>query len=85
MNRVLDGYDMRLNMIMRRDIKEAMEVLRAKRCRRAGGNISLGRLFGEAAQMLLKREHISLDDNEYTIAKRPPASKGRPRKETAVA
>lgn len=82
-----DRYDMRINMLMRRDIKEAMEVLRARRSRKAGGYISLGRLFGEAGLMLLKREGIPVlvEEEDDPAAPKPPSSTGRKRRETAVA
>ena len=84
MNQLSEGYVKRINMIMRVDIKKAMDQLRAKRCRIVHSNVSLGRLFGEAALMLLESEGIPLSD-AAPVVKRGPASTGRKRRETAVA
>lgn len=56
-----EGNTVRMNLLIRRDIKAGMLELVRKRTKEEGGSVSLGRLFGEAARILLNREHIMLD------------------------
>jgi hypothetical protein len=54
----------RLNCTIRTDIKLAMEKLAAKKHRFEGGYVGLGRVFAEAAILLLEKEGMPLDLSE---------------------
>ena len=78
----------RLSCTIRADIKAAMEALALKRHRIEGGYVGLGRVFAEAARLLLEQEGIPIPDDvpepPASLPRRPAKSVTRRRK-TAVA
>jgi hypothetical protein len=87
-----EAFTVRLNLQMRTDIKDAMEELRARRHRAEGGYVSLGRVYAEAALLLLESEGISIATDESGKARKPlalpapkPAKSDTRRKRGAIA
>jgi hypothetical protein len=76
----------RCNLYLRSDVRDAMEVLRRRWHKTEGAYVTLGRIFGEAAMLLLRREGMPLEDDP-TVRKtglpagRPPRSVERRRLE----
>jgi hypothetical protein len=71
----------RCNLRLRSDVRDAMEALR-DRWQEDGTYVSLGRVFSEAAKMLLRREGMSLDDDPMPTRKmalraKPPKTERR--------
>lgn len=69
----------RTGISIRADIKQAMEVLRIRRCQNEGCYVSLGKLFGEAALMLLEMEGVPVSATlPVKMPVKRPAAKALP-------